>query len=287
MKDEFRRLLEDKSQAPLRAVLESSRRDKPSQQALMQASRALGISAASLGAARSVAAAEAARALHTSLWVGLAKWGAAGLLLGGLALSPFVSPPPPPQPVKVRPQNAPQVLAGLATSATTVAAPEQVQAPSVVGSSTPVGAATTVALRLPEAIPARTSAPPAPPAPPAPRAAPTAAPEPPVGSFPLQPTPSAPVSPPRPDFLDTEVALIDAVRTALQRDDPNAALAWLDRHDRLKTPSLDAEALLLRVQALVAAGRAPEARAVARAALAGTSTPAYAPRLRKLAGLPE
>jgi hypothetical protein len=91
----------------------------------------------------------------------------------------------------------------------------------------------------------------------------------------------------RADLLDSEVALLDATRTALKQGDANAALALLDRHAQLSTRTLSAEALLLRVQALVLAGRSAEARALARFALNGKSALPYAARLRKLAGLDE
>ncbi|MFO0566667.1 MAG: hypothetical protein U0263_13445 [Polyangiaceae bacterium] len=49
---------------------------------------------------------------------------------------------------------------------------------------------------------------------------------------------------------------------------PQLALAALARHDRLTQKKLGAEATLLRVRALVAAGRAAEAQRIARETLA-------------------
>jgi hypothetical protein len=118
--------------------------------------------------------------------------------------------------------------------------------------------------------------------------APTIAQEAPTGS--LQPSASAPSSAPLaargndPD-LDAEVALLDAARKALKLGDPNVALTWLNRHGELRAPALAAEATLLRVQALVAAGRTTEARTVAEAAVGSANGSAYAQRLRKLVGV--
>ena len=108
-----------------------------------------------------------------------------------------------------------------------------------------------------------------------------AAPVSPSASF--APPPSAPQ---HPEQLDAEVRLLDAARKALKSGTPSEALAALDRHARLSTPSLGAEATLLRVQALLASGRVTEAQTTARHALAGATAPAYAARLSKLAGLP-
>jgi hypothetical protein len=89
MSDEFRRLLDDAPNAELRSVLESGLSDQPSPRAITRAARTLGISAAGLASAR-VAAAAASRTLRASPWTVLAKWGGAGFLLGGIALSPVV-----------------------------------------------------------------------------------------------------------------------------------------------------------------------------------------------------
>ncbi|HEY5376766.1 MAG TPA: hypothetical protein VIK01_23955, partial [Polyangiaceae bacterium] len=99
--------------------------------------------------------------------------------------------------------------------------------------------------------------------------------------------PNEPGTATRADLLDSEVVLLDSARTALRQGDPTAALALLNRHAQLSPRSLGAEATLLRVQALVLAGRSAEARAVARAALGGKGGLPYAARLRKLAGLAE
>jgi hypothetical protein len=271
MSDEFRRLLDDSANSPLHAVLEAGLRDRPSPRHLARAALALGVGAAGLGAAQSAAAAETARALGASVWAGLARWGAAGLLIGGAALSPLVLHAPPEAPLKAG-QRGPQY----ALLAAQAAAP-------TVRRSAPPGPQT----QPPEIAAARATPSPRI-APLVPEAGPTPAlvAEPPVASFqPLTEAPAPPVNSARASNLDTEVALLDAARSALKQNDPSTALSWLDRHARLSTPSLAAEASLVRVQALVAAGRVPEAQAVARRAIGSANRSTYALRLGKLAGL--
>jgi len=82
--------------------------------------------------------------------------------------------------------------------------------------------------------------------------------------------------------LEAEVALLDAARSALKLGNAQLALSWLDRHAALRAPFLEAEATLLRVQCLVAAGRSAEARRVVEAVDGRPSGSAYSQRLRNL-----
>ena len=270
---EFRRLLDDNAGSTLHAVLEAGLRDGPSHGQLARAARTLGVGAAGMGAAQSAAATETARALHASLWSGLAKWGAVGLVLGGAALSPLVLSSPPRSSA-----NAVQLVVHRALPTTRPTA----QIAPAPGPSVPQTEPTAIAAaQLPPSAPI-----PAPQA--TPRPTPTGANEPPLGTFqPLTAAPSSASVPTHTSDLDSEVALLDSARSALKRDDPNTALTWLDRHARLGAPALAAEATLLRVQALIAAGRGSEARTVARRAVGSANTSAYAQRLNKLVGLPE
>jgi len=269
--DEFRRLLEDRAGSPLHSVLEAGLRDQPSRRQLTQGARALGIGAAGLGAAQAAAAAAgSARAVQASLFTSLAKWGATGLLLGGVALSPLLrdsSPNPPSSPRQASSRRA-------VTSARV--------ATQVLDSPPPTASSGRGTATTPSPPPSVTPAAPQ-------RAAhvePVAAQQAPTGRF--QALGEAPASAPfaagRHD-LDAEVTLLDAARSALKRGDPNRALTWLDRHSGLEAPVLADEATLLRVQALVAAGRSTEARSVVQRAGGSANSSAYAQRLRKLVGV--
>ncbi len=72
-------------------------------------------------------------------------------------------------------------------------------------------------------------------------------------------------SAPAPPDLAGELALLDRARAALAAGDARGALAELDRHQRLPTRSMSAEATLLRIQALASIGSTAEASALARA----------------------
>jgi hypothetical protein len=75
-----------------------------------------------------------------------------------------------------------------------------------------------------------------------------------------RPRASAAKSPP-PATLSEELALLDQARSALAGGDARHALALLDRYDtKLRATHLNAEAALLRIEALAKGGHADEAR---------------------------
>ena len=275
MSDEFRRLIDDRAGTPLSGVLEAGLRDHPSKRGLARAARVLGLGAG-LGAAESAAAAGTARALHASLWSGFAKWGTAGLLLGSVALSPLVLNAPKPHEIQIVQLSAPRApVKATTTTTTTTTTTSSSVAPSP-APPVPAASAPPVVPSSSVALPVLTLSSP-----------PPLATLPSSRSFePLTTPPPMPLDAARAGNLDSEVALLDSARTALKDDGPSAALALLDRYAKLNAPSLGAEATLLRVQALLAAGRVPEAQQVARRAIASTSAAAYAQRLEKLVGLP-
>lgn len=83
--------------------------------------------------------------------------------------------------------------------------------------------------------------------------------------------------------LEREVAVLDAVRAALSRADSAGASAALDRYQReFGAGTLAPEALLLRVQTLMAQGRRSSAEAVGRRFLAAYPTAAYRQRLEAI-----
>jgi hypothetical protein len=77
----------------------------------------------------------------------------------------------------------------------------------------------------------------------------------------LQPMPL----PPAPPSLSDELSALKVASSALGADDPTAALAALDRYDRvLKGQKLRAEATLLKIEALSRAGQVQAASALAQ-----------------------
>jgi hypothetical protein len=83
--------------------------------------------------------------------------------------------------------------------------------------------------------------------------------------------------------LAREVAQIDAARRALASGDAQAALSALDEYARLdRTRTLDREAQILRIDALVALNQRASALALARAYLRQHASDPHAPKLRAL-----
>lgn len=98
--------------------------------------------------------------------------------------------------------------------------------------------------------------------------------------------PTAGVKPVSPDPLHDEVRCLDEARAKLARGDAAGALVSLDKHDReFPRGLLGAEADMLRVEALVKAGRGDEARARGERLLAREPNGPHAKRLRTLLGL--
>jgi hypothetical protein len=86
--------------------------------------------------------------------------------------------------------------------------------------------------------------------------------------------------------LAAEVALLDAVRTALDGGSAARAMELLDRYEReFPRGQLLPEALLFRVRAYRAAGNAPAASNLAAQLLAKSPEGAYANRVREAAGM--
>jgi hypothetical protein len=170
------------------------------------------------------------------------------------------------------------MAAGLLSSGTAALVEARVEAAAV---STPV--AGTAALpreplrqpRAPAVLPALASAAPA-------RAA--------AHPRPLAATPRAvaPVSGPKPapasnETLAAEVASLDSARRALEARDAARALAALEAHDRaFARPRLRPEATLLRLEALVAAGRHADAVRLGQRLLAADPEAAHGRRVRAI-----
>lgn len=82
--------------------------------------------------------------------------------------------------------------------------------------------------------------------------------------------------------LTQELAMLDEARTALVAGNAKGALASLDRYDRSRAKNLTQEATMLRIEALVAAGRRDQATGVAKRLLAAHPGSAYENRIRSL-----
>lgn len=103
------------------------------------------------------------------------------------------------------------------------------------------------------------------------------------------PPPSAPPvvasTPQTPRTLAEEVASLDAARKLLSAGDPSGALAALDRHRRdFPGGALGPEAMLVRLEALMAAGRQEEARALGQRFLDAHPDSPLQGRVRTLIG---
>lgn len=89
-----------------------------------------------------------------------------------------------------------------------------------------------------------------------------------------------------PDTLAREIELLDGARGALRRGAPNEALATLDRFAKeFPRGRLSTEALVVRIDALVRAGRSAEARALGERFLSQNPSSTHAPRIKQLIGL--
>lgn len=279
MTDDLVPLLAERDETAVTRVLGSALEDAPPTARVERAARALGIApavaltagkAAAAGAvtAASKTAASAAVAPHVThlLWGTLAKWLGVGLLAGSvtsfavsrLPLARGESDAPLSSPAPLRRQLEPAV-----TPVADAPPDELVPLPSVAVTSSPsppLGAPREPAPTV------RSSNEPS-------RAVPSA-----LGAPPLPP--------PAPTSLERELARLDQARRAVNAHDPARALEALAAYDReLEAPALRAEATLLRVQALVAGGRLPEAQREVANVLSTHPRDGYTCRLTRLAAL--
>jgi hypothetical protein len=229
-----------------RHLLGSARNDGPSPEARRAARRALGIGAL---AATEVIGAAGVSTLHAKLASGVfAKW----IVLGGLGGAAIV--------------GSLEYARGHSFGAQPVAVAAPERAAPAARANAPVAP---MVRRERAAEPAATAA--AAPAPISAKLTPTAAPV------------LAPATPSEPGpTLADETAALDAVRVAAQSSGA-AALGLLDAYDRkFSSGSLRAEAAVLRVEALLAAGRRADAVALATRQISADPQGAHAARLRSL-----
>lgn len=253
MSEDFQRLLDGSLDARVRQVLGAGLDDGPSPERVRSAAAALGLSAGAATLAQASASAGAAAAGKPAMALIVLKWLGIGALLGGVTATASIATLSRPGEKVAARSVAPVVRstpgpAKHAPAARPAIAPEPDAAPAQARTLAVTG--------------------------PAPSGA--AAPQASVASFAAAPA----------DTLRDEIALLDQARRALRGGNAQAALAVLDRYRSAASKhALGTEALLLRVQALVQAGRATEASALGRGYIARHPHDGYAQRLRHLLGI--
>jgi hypothetical protein len=277
---EPRRLLDGEASEFERTLLGAAREDGPSPGARARLAASLGVAAgvagvaatagtasaavktASAGAAAVAGGAVAGGAASGGAALGSAlvlKWLAIGIAGGALAVGGAAA---------VGRGSSPSPAASTDASRAVVAheAPRLVEARGA-STGTPPSA-----VEAPENIPPSAVEAPAPSSSTAPAAPPSA--RAPVASAAAEPSP-----------LAEETALLDRARAALAAHDGPGALAALAEHDRrFASGALGPEALVVRVEALVASGRRVEAERAGERFLASHPSSPHARRIRSLLG---
>lgn len=257
MSDDFQRLIDGSLDARVRQVLGAGLDDRPSPERIRSAAAALGLSAGTAALAQASApVGAAAAAAKPGMALVVLKWLGIGALLGGVTATASV--------------------AVLSPGGTTTAARHAVTPARVVAQAPARHTRTVVAAKTPDENaapePARADVESAEPAPSSSAAAPEAS----VAGFDAAPA----------DTLHEEIALLDQARHALRAGDAAAALSALDHYQAAASKhALATEALLLRVRALVKAGRGSEADALGRSYIARHPHDGYAERIRHLLGI--
>lgn len=246
------RLLQSCQHAEARELLRAGMAEAPRPSAKRAAALALGIGAgisvtSAAGAATGLATASASAVAAPSVALLVGKWIAVGTV-AGLALAGGAS-------ALSSPAAAPreQAAAPITVAPPAAAPAEQPRAPVQNDTTSAVVAADT-----PEPSPASRSAKP------------------------------APVAAPSPEGrLAREVAQIDAARQAVAAGNASAALSHLDQYSAPdRTTTLDREAQLLRIDALLLSGRKAEALRLAQGYLALHPGDPHSTRLRALVQAP-
>ncbi len=135
-------------------------------------------------------------------------------------------------------------------------------------------------------LPVAPAAPPSPVQPSAVTPPPTAAPTP-VAPPPPAPARPKPTTPPEEDLLALELELVEQARVALAQQQPAKALSTLATYEqRVPKGALRDEAQLLKLEALVKAGRRPEAEALGEALSRHTGSELVRDRIKGLLRAP-
>lgn len=262
------RLLESSPNPAARTLLQAGLRDRPRPSALRSTALALGVGGSLVAAASTSAAASTAAttivaplvAPSVTLMVG--KWVVLGML-GGVALAGGAS----------LVSDATQHDASRAAKTTSMASSRNEPARAPTGSPSPALDAPSIQLEAHDVS--------APTATVISRPALAAKPRAEVAAV----TPATPSSAslPNAQSLSREIAMIDASRRALSSGNAAAALTQLDEYAAsLRTGTLDREAQLLRIDALVLSGQRAAALTLAERYLASYPNDPHAARLRDL-----
>lgn len=250
----------------VRRLLDAGASEAPSEAGRARALGALGLADVvppgggsgngSAGGGSSSAAGSAVKASGAAMAAKLV----AGCAVVGVAilLWRWTAAPPPPAPSSPAPSPLASTMASVTASAA-IPEPAAPPSPSVTAS------AETVAARAPIAAPSASA----------------------VRLHPVASSSAvAPVDvPPRGDDLAGEIARLDAARKALRAGDTARALSSLDEYAKAyPNGSLASEALVVRVDALIRAGRKDEAERVARPYIAAHPQDLVTRRLRALLG---
>jgi hypothetical protein len=272
-----KRLLESNDHAAMRELLLAGARERPSPRALQSAALALGVSssvmAGSATATATLASASGGAAISPGLALLAAKWVALGAL-GGVVLSGGAW-------IASTPGNTPAVPNAARAAATEH---ETAAVPRARRASVPEQAAT------PDPLP-ETPQPPA-----GELQASKAVPVPRGGNKKSAPLTAPAVEPslaaasadlPAPQSLSREIAMIDGARRALASSSAASALQQLDAYSASpRTGTLDREAQLFRIDALVQLGQRAAALPLAQRYLGSYPNDPHAARLRALVEAP-
>jgi hypothetical protein len=246
------RLLDSARNPNARALLRAGLEEGPRPAALRSTALALGVTASVALTAPATAMAAPSLALMTAKWVAVGTLAGVTLAGGVNVLTTHVdAPSPAPLAATLRPSTAPSSRGAAPPAIPVPAVPEPAADVSPrVGARSPVSApAPTIA--LPPAEAGRHS----------------------TGMLPERPG------------LAGEVANIDAARRALAAGDAQTALQQLGQYyGRARTGTLDREAQLLRIDALLRAGQTARAHELAEQYLASYPHDPHAARLRGLVG---
>lgn len=245
------RLLDSAQNPNARALLRAGLEEGPQPGALRATALALGVTASLALTAPATAMVAPSLALVTAKWVAVGTLAGVALAGGVNALTTPVAEAPARSPTSISPgpRELPAPLPVVRALPSVPAAPAELAPPAVARS------------------PASVSKPAEPP--------------------PLATTLAVPDKGARPDRPDlaVEVATIDAARRALAGGDARAALAQLEQYDaRERTGTLDREAQLLRIDALLGAGQRAGAHQLAAQYLGRFPQDPHAARLRALVG---
>jgi hypothetical protein len=269
---ELRPLFESSPNPATRELLRAGRRERPPVRAVERTAAALGVaatfSASTAGASALggtvISAAGGAPALGA---MALAKWLAVGALsgtvvAGATTLARYGLEAPPARTENAAPRDAaPRTPSGVETRERGASTLRDTSPPPRASGTARPGAVLDGARRSPEN------------------------PDPIQNSATWATSSAGTTSGARPTPLAVEVAAVDRARASLASGAAERALEELAEYDRLRmTGTLDREARILRIDALLRVGRRQEAVELARSYLARFPRDAHAVRLRELAG---